>query len=98
MELTLSSDSHRFLACPVLGSAVGVPFVDRIVAPDAAKPKVSDNDVAGLAFDRLASAGQSFRREGKALPKTEPNIKEIAKVVKDFREVRLPRWQALGAI
>jgi hypothetical protein len=99
MELTLAADTHRFLACPVLGSAIGVPFVDRIVGPDAAKsPKASDNEVAGLAFDRLASAGQSFRRDGKALAKNDENIKEIAKVVKDFREVRLPRWQALGAI
>jgi SAM-dependent methyltransferase len=99
MELTLAADTHRFLASPVLGSAIGVPFFDRIVAPDAVRsPKASDVEIAGQAFDRLASAGQSFRRDGKSLAKDDANLKEIAKVVNDFREIRLPRMRTLGVV
>jgi SAM-dependent methyltransferase len=99
MEMTASADTHRFFASPVLGSAFGVPFVDRIIGPDAVKQgKASDAEIARMAFERLEAAGQSFRREGKPLAKTPENIGEIAKLVNDFRDVRLSRWRTLGAV
>ena len=99
MEMTASADTHRFFASPVLGSAIGVPFVDRIIGPDAVKQgKASDAEIARMAFERLEAAGQSFRREGKPLAKTPENIGEIAKLVNDFRDVRLGRWRTLGSV
>jgi hypothetical protein len=83
----------------VLGSAIGTSFVDRVVGPDAVKAaNGSDADIAKLAFDRLASAGQSFRRDGKALDKSDANVAEIAKIVHEFRDARLPMWQSLGLL
>lgn len=97
MDMTTSSDTHRFLASPVLGSAIGVSFVDRIFAPLLeASAKADEKQIAAQAFDRLAKGGQSFRRDGKPIPKNDENTAEIAKVVKEFRDQRLPRWQSLG--
>jgi SAM-dependent methyltransferase len=97
MDMSLSADSHRFLASPVMGSAIGAGFVDRVFAPSiSASPKANDVAIAEQAFDRLAKAGQSFRREGKAIPKDDQNVREIAAAVAEFRKSRLSRWQELG--
>jgi SAM-dependent methyltransferase len=99
MEMTRSGDTHRFFASPVLGSAIAAPFIDRIVGPDAvAQPFGRDSDFARLAFERLEAAGQGLRRDGQVLTKTPEAIGEIAKLVTEFRELRLPKWRNLGAI
>jgi SAM-dependent methyltransferase len=99
MEMTASADTHRFFASPVLGSAVAVPFIDRIVGPDAVRrPLAPGSEIARLAFERLQAAGQGFRRDGQVLAKTPESIGEIAKLVAEFRELRLPRWRSLGAV
>jgi SAM-dependent methyltransferase len=99
MEMTASADTHRFFASPVLGSAIPIPFIDRVVGPDAVKqPFARDSELARLAFERLEAAGQGLRRDGKVLEKTPENIGEIAKLVTEFRELRLSRWRSLGAV
>jgi SAM-dependent methyltransferase len=99
MELTASADTHRFFASPVLGSALAVPFIDRIVGPDALKqPFARDSDLARLAFERLEAAGQSFRRDGQVLAKTPETVAEVTKLVTEFHALRLPRWRSLGAV
>ncbi|MBX3518655.1 MAG: methyltransferase regulatory domain-containing protein [Xanthobacteraceae bacterium] len=99
MEMSAAADTHRFLASPVTGSAIGAGFTERVFAYSAAAmPKATNIEVAELAFDRLAKAGQSFRRDGKAITKSEDSMKEIGAAVGDFRTQRLPRWQSLGVI
>jgi hypothetical protein len=99
MEMSAAADTHRFLASPVAGSAVGTGFAERVFAQAAtASPKASDVDIAGLAFDRLAKSGQSFRREGKPIAKSDESLKEIGAAVRDFRTQRLPRWKTLGLV
>jgi SAM-dependent methyltransferase len=99
MEMSAASDTHRFLASPVLGSAIGAGFVDRIFGPQfETDPKANDTKVASMAFDYLTKSGQSFRRDGKPIEKNEANIAEIAKVAKEFREQRLPKWKTLGVV
>jgi SAM-dependent methyltransferase len=97
MELTLLADTHRFLAAPVLGSAVAASFLDRIAAFAAAQVNTtSDTECAAYAFAALARSGQHFRRDGKVLERTNENIDEIAKLIQEFREQRLPRWNVWG--
>jgi SAM-dependent methyltransferase len=99
MEMSAASDTHRFLASPVLGSAIGAGFVDRIFAPSlAGTPGVENVAVAEQAFDRLTKTGQSFRRDGKLIAKDTASLKEIGDAVGDFRQHRLPRWQNLGVV
>ncbi|MGI8526482.1 MAG: class I SAM-dependent methyltransferase [Pseudolabrys sp.] len=98
-ELAPAADSHRFVTSPVLGSAIPAAFVDRLIAPLVLKsPKADDAEIARQTFDRIAKAGQSFRRDGKALEKTDENVASIVGLVKEFREQRLPRWRALGVV
>jgi SAM-dependent methyltransferase len=99
MHRAIASDTHRFVASPVLGSAINAPFMDRVSQPLIVKaPKLSAQDIARLAFDELEKSGQAFRRDGKPLAKTEENIQEISKFVSEFREQRLPRWHVLGVV
>lgn len=96
-DISLSTDTHRFLASPVLGSAIGTSFVDRVAAPILIeRPTASDVEVASEAFDRLLPLGQSFRLDGKPLSKSEDSVREVARLVKDFRETRLQTWKDLG--
>jgi len=99
MDLTVGGDTHRFVCSPVQGSAFTTSFIDRLVAPLIVKsPKESDAKIARQAFERLEKAGRGFYRDGKTLEKSDENIEEIARTVKEFRELRLPRWRTLGAI
>ena len=99
MALPVEGDTHQFLCSPVQGSAFTTPFVDRLVAPLIAKsPNESDAKIARQGFERLEKLGRGFYREGKVLEKTDQNIQEIAGAVKEFRDLRLPRWRALGVI
>jgi hypothetical protein len=102
-EVILSSaaagDTHRFVCSPVQGSAFAANFVDRLVAPLIAKsPAEKDGVIAAQAFDRLEGAGRGFYREGKKLEKSDENVRDIARSVKEFRELRLPHWRAAGVI
>lgn len=93
-----SADSHRFVASPVLGSAIASGFVDRLIAPLANGAGASDAEIASKSIALLENAGQQFRRDGKLMEKNEANIAEIATLVREFREVRLPRWRSLGVV
>lgn len=96
-DISLSRDAHRFLASPVLGSAIAASFVDRVVAPIVKdNPTASDTEVAIQAFDRLAPMGQSFQLNSRALRKTDESVREVARQVKDFRANRLRLWEAIG--
>lgn len=98
MEMSALEDSHRFLASPVLGSALATPFLDRIVGSFAAAGDINDIAIAEQAFDRLGDAGQSFRRDGLPMKKTEENVSTIAGAVADFQASRLPVWRRLGIV
>jgi SAM-dependent methyltransferase len=97
MEHAVSADSHRFMASPVLGSAIPVSFVDRIFGLEAfGSGSANEIEAARRAFDRLEAKGQTFRREGKPIAKTQDEILKIAELFKEFRSHRVPRWRALG--
>lgn len=96
-EIALSADTHRFLAAPVLGSAIGAGHFDRVSAPVLRQhPESDDATVAGYLLDRLEGAGRAFMRDNKPLPRGEESVEEIARLVRTFRDSTLPRWRALG--
>jgi SAM-dependent methyltransferase len=99
MTLSVAGDTHRYMCAPVQGSAFGASFVDRLVAPLIAKsPKDGDVAIARKAFEKLERAGRGFYRDGRTLEKSDENIQEIGRAVTEFRQQRLARWRALGAI
>ncbi|MBR0704808.1 methyltransferase regulatory domain-containing protein [Bradyrhizobium diazoefficiens] len=100
MEMTLSSDTHRFLASPLLGSAIPASFLDRVAA--SALRRMSDNpsgeDLASLAFKLLAENGQKFQRNGKNIEPTPENIKEVAPLLNNFLLQQYPVWKMWGLL
>jgi hypothetical protein len=97
-SLAPSADSHRFVASPVLGSAISAAFVDRVVAPLVNGSGHDDTEVASAAFDLLEQAGQQFRRDGKLMEKNQASFAEIGRLVREFRDLRLPQWRSLGVV
>ena len=94
-EMTIESDTHRFLSSPVLGSAVATPFVDRVAAFACLSSKsaetMNDVELAKFAFDALAGSGQHFRQNGRVMDSSDENIGQIAKIIGEFRISRRGR-------
>jgi SAM-dependent methyltransferase len=98
-ETALSADSHRFLAAPVLGSAISASHFDRLAVPVLQDdPDVDDRTAAGKLFDRLKGAGRSLMRDNKPVEQSETTVEEVAKMIRTARESTLPRWRSLGVI
>jgi SAM-dependent methyltransferase len=99
IEMAGTGDTHRFLASPVLGSAIPAAFADRLFVPLVKNsPDADDGTIAARAFDLLAKGGQTFRRDGKIVEKTDDNLLRVGSQVAEFRKTRLPQWQQLGAV
>jgi SAM-dependent methyltransferase len=99
MKMTIAADTHRFLASPATGSAIVASFLDRIFGfNDFDSDGPSDLDIARMAFDALEAEGQSFKRDGKPVTRSEADMTAIAEAARDFRQQRLPLWRAIGVI
>jgi SAM-dependent methyltransferase len=97
MELSVSANTHGYLASPVLGSAVLTNLPERILPPLLAElPNLDDRQIAEKAFDRVEGAGQHFMAGGKPMVRREQNLVALAGFVDELRKRRLPRWQQLG--
>jgi SAM-dependent methyltransferase len=94
LDLALSGDTHRFLAAPILGSAIGASYFERVAALVLGEDQAVDDDTAaGRMLDRLEGVGRVVLRDGQPL-----NRKEAAKLIREFRSSSLPRWQNLGVL
>jgi SAM-dependent methyltransferase len=99
MEMSLAADTHHYLASPALGSAIHASFLDRVVAPLLSnQERVDDMSIAEQVYDRLVAFGQRPWRHSKAMERNAGNFREIAQSVREFRELRLPRWRAIGVV
>jgi len=98
-ELAGKDDTHRFLAAPVLGSAVGVSHFDRIVAPKLAQDEASDDVThAKAVYEILESSGKRIMRDGKPVDDPTTAVSELTGVVAGSRRQGLQRLRALGAV
>ncbi|MBX3501690.1 MAG: methyltransferase regulatory domain-containing protein [Alphaproteobacteria bacterium] len=99
MDLSMSADTHRYLASPVLGSAIPASQAERILVPLLADALAGDElAIAQAAMDRIGRSGQSFMRDGRPVENNPENVKALAGFVCEFRTTRLPRWRMLGVI
>jgi hypothetical protein len=99
LDLALAGDTHRFLAAPALGSAIGSTYLQRVAALVLSQhPDADDAALAGHVFDTVTAAGKGFIRDGKPIERNEQALKELAGLIGDFRQSVLPRWRALGAL
>lgn len=93
-------DEYQVLASPLLGSAVGMGTIERMVYL-ALSQGLGADDAAGLAraiWGMLAPLGRRVVKDGKELATAEENLPEIESAVNDVIKLRLPFWQRLGMI
>jgi trans-aconitate methyltransferase len=96
IELTSSGNTHRYLASPVLGSAISCVYVDRLLVPLVLNAShTDDQSVANEALKRLNTASVMLKRDDGPV---EMDLETVAELVGDFRTERLPRWRALGLV
>lgn len=99
VDMSCSTDTHKYLASPVLGSAIHASHPDRVIASVLRQdPELDDLGVAERALDRVKSTGRHFLREDRWADKSDKNVRGLAGFVREFRERRLPRWRALGVV
>jgi SAM-dependent methyltransferase len=96
MSLTSAGDTHRYLASPILGSAVSCEYADRLMAPLMLDhPKKDDKAIGKTVQERLKASGFNLQRGGAPIPEGDEVIETM---VKDFRSLRLPHWLKLGLL
>ena len=96
-ELARSNDTHRYLAAPVLGSAIAAASFDCLAAPLAvAHAEADDAVLASAVLHELGRAGKRLMRATTPIEDQEEATAEIARLVRTHRETVAPRWRALG--
>jgi hypothetical protein len=99
LDFAPAGDTHRFLAAPALGSAIGSTYLQRLAALVLRQHQEADDDaLAGHVFDRVTAAGKGFFRDGKPIERNAQSVKELAGLIGEFRKSALPRWRALGVV
>ena len=98
MGQAATSDAHRFLASPVLGSAVKTRHVDRLTAPVLLPDmKQSDRSVAEIAQKNLSTSGLKLRKDAQNDGERD-DLDAIQECVSEFRGRHLSTWRRLGLI
>ena len=98
LELARGNDSHRFLASPVLGSAIGTGYPDRVISAILVeRPELSDADTVTALAELLDKAGKSLMRDGKKLELDSDVVAELTGTVSRVRQNHA-RWRALGIL
>jgi hypothetical protein len=93
-DYTLSGDTHRFVAAPLLGSAIGASYFERVAASVFRdNHDLNDAAAADCIIKRLESDGHLLLREGKPMSRD-----EMAALYGEFRTVGLRHWQNLGVL
>jgi SAM-dependent methyltransferase len=99
VELALAGDTHRYLAAPVLGSAISTSYFERLAGPVVLEHDGADDSaIAALVFDHFERASKRVMRSGKPLERNDETLSEMAGMIREFRESSLPRWRDLGVL
>jgi SAM-dependent methyltransferase len=99
MDLALSADSHRYLASPVLGSAIGTSLLERVVAPLlVGDPMLDDATLVARALARANGLDADVAGQDRAPEKDDQKRATLVRAVRQFRDQRLPRWRSLKVI
>ena len=93
-DLALAGDTHRYLAAPILGSAIGASYLERIASLVLCEDHDTDDvTAAGRMLDRLEEEGRLLLRDGQPM-----NRKDVEVLLHEFRETGLPHWRRLGML
>lgn len=97
LDLSLVDDTHKFLAAPALGSAVGTNFLERLALPVLLDNEGKDTAAtAGLVFDRMEKADKRMTKDGRQLDRS--NFDEVEKMVGGLQRQLLSRLREFGSV
>ncbi|WP_371348260.1 methyltransferase regulatory domain-containing protein [Ancylobacter sp. IITR112] len=90
-----ATDTHRFLAAPVAGSAIATAQFDRLALPALlANPDAPSADIAARVIGQTESTGHKIRRNGRALGAADAG--ELGELIEKLRAGPVPLWRRLG--
>jgi SAM-dependent methyltransferase len=96
--LAKADDTHRFLAAPVLGSALGCAYFDRLALPLTATHEGSDAALIAALDELLATSGKHLQQDGKPIADKAEIASRLGAMLRQHRDATLPRLRALGAV
>jgi SAM-dependent methyltransferase len=95
-ERARSSDKLTFLASPVTGSGIAVPWSHQLYLLAAHKGMKTPTDQAKFALDVFVAQGRRVVKDGKVLESPEDSLVELLREATEFAEKRAPILKALG--
>ena len=95
-ELALGEDTHRFLASPVLGSAIHASYVERLLGQLLLRERPDSPVTAGSAYEVLRRHGKQIMESGTAVNDAAAAQEKLAVLLAEVRSNVLPRWRMLG--
>jgi hypothetical protein len=99
MNIALAGDTHRYLAAPVLGSAIGANYFERLAALVLSDDSLADDHKAvGAVLERLERSGKRMVRDGKPMDRDEQDVRELDGLMREFRAAGFDHWRSLGVL
>lgn len=93
-DYALNGDTHRYVAAPLLGSAIGASYFERVAASVLREHHdVNEATAADCMTKSLEADGHLLLREGKLMTRD-----EVASLFVEFRESGLRHWRNLGVL
>lgn len=97
LEKALADDTHRFLAAPTLGSAIGSNYLERVVLPLIMEDERAEaTTIMDRAFTLMERHDRRMFRDGK--PITRDNMDEMATLVAEIQAQAVPLWRRFGIL
>lgn len=95
-ELALGEDTHRFLASPVLGSAIHASYAERLLGQLLLRERPESPVAATSAYEFLRAHGKQIMESGTAVNDDSVAQEKLATMLAEVRNKVLPKWRMLG--
>lgn len=95
-ELALGEDTHRFLASPVLGSAIYASFTERLLGQLLLRERPESPVTAASTYEFLCAHGKKIMESGATVNDASAAQEKLAGLLAEIRSKSLPAWRMLG--
>lgn len=95
-ELALGDDTHRFLASPVLGSAIYASYTERLLEQLLLSESLETPVTAFSAYEFLQRYGKQIKDSGTPVDDVAAAQEKLSTLLAETRNRVLPTWRRLG--
>ncbi|MGB3719227.1 MAG: class I SAM-dependent methyltransferase [Hyphomicrobiaceae bacterium] len=95
-ELALGDDTHRFLASPVLGSAIYASYTERLLGQLLLSESLETPVTAFSAYEFLQRHGKQIKDSGTPVDDLAAAQEKLSTLLAETRNRVLPTWRRLG--